>query len=211
MSTTTEVPIADVSAEPDRVRAFPLGNYDRKPMRVIKYEWVVREDANGDEIIVDLYCGHTRGGYYARIGNERQQPDGVTVSSPMSSERLPSERCARYNKREVRGVRRAQAGRTARAGRRRPVRRLPARRARARPLSERPQRAACERPRAERDRALSHDCSPKAGATSDVASRFGPCPPTTRCVRPPGHVRAGSARRAGESGVSVGGNTCPQK
>ena len=65
--------------------------------------------------------------------------------------------------------------------------------------------------RVERDRALSHDCSPKAGATSDVASRFGPCPPTTRCVRPPGHVRAGSARRAGESGVSVGGNTCPQK
>ena len=66
MSTTTEVPIADVSAEPDRVRAFPLGNYDRKPMRVISYEWVVREEANGAKIIVDLYCGHTRGRYYAR-------------------------------------------------------------------------------------------------------------------------------------------------
>ena len=99
MSTTTEVPIADVSAEPDRVRAFPLGNYDRKPQRIISYEWVVREEANGAKVVVDLSCGHTRGRYYALVNNERRV-DGISSCMPMSAERLPSEPCARCSKRE---------------------------------------------------------------------------------------------------------------
>lgn len=89
--------VADVTAEP-KIRAFPLGSYDGKPQRSISYEWLVREDANGDKTVVTLSCGHTRGRYYALVNNERHEPVGVTVSAPFSAERLPSEPCARYSK-----------------------------------------------------------------------------------------------------------------
>ena len=58
----------------------------------------------------------------------------MSVSSPMSAERLPSERCARYNKREFEAF---AARKLAELREQAPpaVRRLPARRARARPMS----------------------------------------------------------------------------
>ena len=123
MSTTTEVPIADVSAEPDRVRAFPLGNYDRKPMRVISYEWVVREEANGDEDHRrPLVRPHARG--LLRAGRQRAPRAGRRDRVVADEQRAAAERALRaLQQARVRGVRRAQARRVPRAGRRRPVRR----------------------------------------------------------------------------------------
>lgn len=101
MSTT--ITEADVAAEPRSERTFPRGSYDGKPQRVIERDWTVRTDDNGDTITVSLYCGHTKGRYFATVNNERhQKADGsgfdVTCCLPFSATRLASEACARYSK-----------------------------------------------------------------------------------------------------------------
>ncbi len=83
-------------------------------MRVISYEWVVREEANGDKIVVDLSCGHTRGRYYALSATSASEPDGDRLVVVADERRAAAERAVRaLQQARVRGVRRAQARRCA--------------------------------------------------------------------------------------------------
>lgn len=90
---------ADVTQAPAKERKFPL-KWDRKPDRRIEREWVVRTEANGDKLVVDLSCSHwpDRKMYVAILGNARIGADGVASSFPMSSEIIVRERVDRYSK-----------------------------------------------------------------------------------------------------------------
>ena len=104
----------------------------------------MREEANGAKVVVDLSCGHTRGRYYALVNNERRE-DGISSCMPMSAERLPSEPCARYNKREFEAFAARKLAEFRAAGRGRRVRRRSCA-ANTRPSGERTSaRAACAR------------------------------------------------------------------
>jgi hypothetical protein len=99
LTATVDVPHADVTAEPEREKRFPLGNYDRKPQRRIEREWLVRDDGD-HRITLQLDVWHTRGAYVASLNNARHEPaNGVWCTAPMSSMRISMERTERYSKR----------------------------------------------------------------------------------------------------------------
>jgi hypothetical protein len=95
MQTTTAT--ADVTAAPDRERLFPPSNWDRKPQRFIEREWTCYTTEDGKTVTVSLYCGHTRGQYFAHVNNHVHE-DNIMTCAPFSAKQLPAEPCARYSK-----------------------------------------------------------------------------------------------------------------